>query len=91
MRAIKDMATRLNLKEPAINKAYEIYKQIEDKGIKGVSILAKVATVVFIASRIEKQPKGIKEILQVDQVSHKELSSCYKKVKELIPELKSQV
>ena len=27
----------------------------------------------------------------MDQVSHKELSSCYKKVKELIPELKSQV
>jgi transcription initiation factor TFIIIB Brf1 subunit/transcription initiation factor TFIIB len=27
----------------------------------------------------------------VDQVSHKELSSCYKKVKELLPELKSQV
>jgi transcription initiation factor TFIIIB Brf1 subunit/transcription initiation factor TFIIB len=47
--------------------------------------------VVFIASRIEKQPKGIKEILQVDQVSHKELSSCYKKVKELLPELKNQV
>ena len=54
MRAIKDMATRLNLKEPAVNKAYEIYKQIEDKGIKGVSVTAKVATVVFIASRIEK-------------------------------------
>ena len=54
MRAIKEMATRLNLKEPAVNKAYEIYKQIEDKGIKGVSITAKVATVVFIASRIEK-------------------------------------
>jgi len=26
MKAIKDMAQRLNLKEPALNKAYEIYK-----------------------------------------------------------------
>lgn len=85
------MAQRLNLKDPAINKACDIYKQIEDKGIRGVSITAKVATVVFVASRIEKQPKSIKEILNVDQVSHKELSSCYKKVKELIPELKQQV
>ncbi len=91
MKAIKDMAQRLNLKEPALNKAYEIYKQIEDKGIKGVGLPAKVATVIFIASRLEKQPKGIKEILQVDEVQHKELSSCYKKVKELIPELKNQV
>ena len=57
------MANRLNLKEPAFNKACEIYKQIEDKGIKGVSVNAKVATVIFVASRIEKQPKGIKEIL----------------------------
>jgi len=68
MKAIKDMAQRLNLKEPALNKAYEIYKQIEDKGIKGVGLRAKVATVIFIASRLEKQPKGIKEILLVDDV-----------------------
>jgi transcription initiation factor TFIIIB Brf1 subunit/transcription initiation factor TFIIB len=86
---IKEMATRLNLKEPVVNKAQEIYKQIEDKGIKGVSINSKVATVIFIASRIEKQPKTIKDILAQDQIQHKELSSCYKKVKELIPELKN--
>lgn len=38
MRQIRDMAARLNLKEPAMAKAQEIYKQIEDKGIKGVSL-----------------------------------------------------
>ena len=54
MRQIKELATRLNLKEPVVNKAQEIYKTIEDKGIKGVSMLAKVATVIFVASRIEK-------------------------------------
>ena len=58
------MCSRLNLKTPALNKAEEIYKQIEDKGIRGVSLLAKVATVVFIASRIEKQAKTIKDILK---------------------------
>jgi transcription initiation factor TFIIIB Brf1 subunit/transcription initiation factor TFIIB len=63
MRLIRDMASKLNLKEPAYNKACEIYKEIEDLGIKGVSINAKVATVVFIASRIERQPRGVKEIL----------------------------
>ena len=74
-----------------MNKAQEIYKTIEDKGIKGVSMLAKVATVIFVASRIEKQPKTIKDILAQDQIQHKELSSCYKKVKNLIPELKNLV
>lgn len=54
-------------------------------------MLAKVATVIFVASRIEKQPKTIKDILAQDQIQHKELSSCYKKVKNLIPELKNQV
>jgi len=91
MRQIKELATRLNLKEPVVNKAQEIYKTIEDKGIKGVSMLAKVATVIFVASRIEKQPKTIKDILAQDQIQHKELSSCYKKVKNLIPELKNLV
>lgn len=91
LRAIKEMAGRLNLKEPTQNRACEIYNKIEVKGIRGASLMAKVATVIFIASRIEKQPKGIKEILAIDQVSQKELSSCYKKIKELIPELKSQV
>lgn len=51
-----------------MNKAQEIYKTIEDKGIKGVSMLAKVATVIFVASRIEKQPKTIKDILAQDQI-----------------------
>jgi len=54
MRAIRDLATRLNLKEPVLNKAFEIYKMIEDRGIRGVSITAKVATVIFMAARIEK-------------------------------------
>ncbi len=85
------MAQRLNLKEPVVNKAQDLFKQIEDKGIKGVNLLAKVATVIFIASRLENQPKTIKDILKQDQVSHKELSNCYKKVKELIPELKNKV
>lgn len=54
LRAIRDITTRLNLKEPVFNKACEIYKEIEDRGIKGISLTAKVATVVFIASRLEK-------------------------------------
>jgi len=91
MRQIKDMAQRLNLKEPVVNKAQDLYKQIEDKGIKGVNLIAKVATVIFVASRLENQPKTIKDILKQDQVSHKELSNCYKKVKELIPEIKNKV
>jgi transcription initiation factor TFIIIB Brf1 subunit/transcription initiation factor TFIIB len=47
------MAQRLNLKEPVVNKAQDLFKQIQDKGIKGVNLLAKVATVIFIASRLE--------------------------------------
>ena len=37
-------------------------------------------------------PKSIKEILQVDKLlTQRELNSCYKKIKELIPELKNKV
>lgn len=44
---------KLNLKEPTQKKACEIYNTIEKRGIKGASISTKVATVVYIASRIE--------------------------------------
>ena len=90
--AIREMAGKLNIKEPTKNKACDIYHEIETKGIKGCSQLAKVSTVLFIASRIMNIPKSIKEILQVDKLlTQRELNSCYKKIKELIPELKNKV
>jgi len=52
-RAIREYAYQLNLKDPTINKANELYKQIEEKGIlKGKSVIAKVAAVIFVASRL---------------------------------------
>ncbi len=53
LRAIKDYSLHLNLKDGTVNKACEIYKIIEDNGsLKGKSIVAKVAAVIFVASRL---------------------------------------
>ena len=49
---IRDLASTLNLKETTIVKANDLYAQIEDNGqLKGKSVNAKVAAVIFIASR----------------------------------------
>lgn len=69
-----------------MNKAYELYKQIADEGtLRGRSIDSRVATIIFMASRIVDQHRPIKKILAFTECTEKELSKCYKKVKCLFP------
>ena len=83
---IKELAHCLNLKSQTLNKAFDMYKIISDsQGLKGRSIDARVATIIFMASRYEDQPKPIKTILAFTECSSKELSKCYKAIKEQFP------
>jgi transcription initiation factor TFIIIB Brf1 subunit/transcription initiation factor TFIIB len=50
-----------------------------------------VAAVIFIASRLTDNPKHIKQILTLTEVTEKEMNSCYKRIKEIIPEAKVTV
>ena len=50
---IKEISSCLSLKTATVDKAFELYKQIADNGkLKGRSIDARVATVIFMASRL---------------------------------------
>lgn len=83
------MKTNLNLKDILLAKAEEWLKKVEDNGsLKGKSVNAKVAAIIFIASRQVNQPKSIKSILDATQATQKELSSCYKKIKGIDPNVK---
>jgi transcription initiation factor TFIIIB Brf1 subunit/transcription initiation factor TFIIB len=77
----------LNLKDACINKAYELYKQINaNNDLRGRTVDSRVATVIFMASRLVDQSKPIEKILQFTECTKQELSRTYKKVKELFPE-----
>ena len=83
---IKEISSSLGLKAATIDKAFDLYKQIADDGkLKGRSIDARVATCIFMASRLVDQPKAIKKILVYSDCTEKDLSRCYKKVKDLFP------
>lgn len=83
---IKEISSCLGLKTATVDKAFDLYKQIADDGkLKGRSIDARVATCIFMASRLVDQPKAIKKILVYTDCSEKDLSRCYKKVKDLFP------
>jgi transcription initiation factor TFIIIB Brf1 subunit/transcription initiation factor TFIIB len=83
---IKEVATCVNIKEAAVDKAMQLYKQICDSSLlKGMSIDARVATCLFMATRLMDQHKPIKKILAYTECSEKELSKCYKKVKCMFP------
>ena len=50
---IKEIASCLSLKQATIEKGFELYKKIMDSGqLRGKSIDARVATVIFIATRM---------------------------------------
>jgi transcription initiation factor TFIIIB Brf1 subunit/transcription initiation factor TFIIB len=84
---IKEVAQCINIKDSTIDKSFQLYKQICDSGLlKGMSIDARVATCVFMATRLMDQHKPIKKILQYTECSEKELSKCYKKVKCMFPQ-----
>lgn len=81
------MASLVNLKEAVIEKSFQLFKQICDSGLlKGMSIDARVATCVFMATRLLDQHKPIKKILAYTECTEKELSKCYKKVKCMFPQ-----
>ena len=83
IRRIKELSHSLNLKADVISRSNDMLKQISDKDtLKGKSIDARVATIIFMASRLEQQPKPIKAILAFTDCTQKELSKCYKALKE---------
>jgi len=89
---IREVSSCLQLKDPTINKAYELYKLITDEGtLKGRGIDSRVATCIFMASRFVDQPKPIKKILAFTDCSEKDLSKCYKKVKYLFPQFQTRL
>ena len=58
---LRDLSVQLNIKESLMQKAQELLKKVEDDGrLKGKSMNAKVATIIFITSRQAEQPKPIK-------------------------------
>jgi len=75
------------MKEATIIMAQDIYKEIEDKEVlRGKSVNGKVAGAIYYASRRNNQPRALKKILGVLQVTFKELNSCTKKIRELFPD-----
>lgn len=49
---IRELKTSLNLKDALVSKAEELLKKVEDDGsLRGKSVNAKVAAIIFVASR----------------------------------------
>lgn len=89
---IKEIASCLSLKSATIDKAYELYKKIMDMGsLKGRSEDARVATVIFIATRMTDCHKPIEKILAFSECTKKEISKCYNKVKFLFPQYQTRL
>jgi len=60
-------------------KSKEMLYRIENaKVLKGRSIEAKVALVIFMTARNLKRPRRAKEIMEYIRTSEHEISQCYK-------------
>jgi transcription initiation factor TFIIIB Brf1 subunit/transcription initiation factor TFIIB len=65
--------------------AYQFLKKIEDsKELKGRSLEAKIAIVIFLASRKTGKSRKISDILKYAKTNEREISQSYKKLKNTI-------
>ena len=71
-----------------MNESYKLLKDIEDhKALKGHSLETKVACVIVFASRTCDKEKKIEDILKYVRTKKREISQCYKKLKNTFPHL----
>ncbi len=85
MNELEKMAAALNLPKPIKDEAAVIYRKAVEKGlVRGRSINSVVAAVIYIASRIHKQPKTLDEISKEikeklgENIEKKEIARCYR-------------
>ena len=65
-----------------MNYAMQYLKEIEDnKHLEGKSLEAKVAIVMFMASRKTGRPRKMTDIRKYAHTTEKEISQCYKELK----------
>lgn len=71
-----------------LHEANKLLKDIEDhKALKGHSLETKVACVIVFASRTCEKEKKIEDILKYVRTKKREISHCYKKLKNTFPYL----
>jgi transcription initiation factor TFIIIB Brf1 subunit/transcription initiation factor TFIIB len=70
-----------------------LFRIEEHKVLKGRSVDAKVALVIFMAARNLKRPKPINEIIDYIRTTHHEINNCYKVLKKsnIFPELDTRL
>lgn len=78
-REIATMCDQISLTKNIQDVAKQLYKRAEqDKILRGKSMDAAVACVIFIACRQEGVPRTFKEICQLTNVPKKTIGQCYK-------------
>lgn len=80
---INSIKSRLNLKDPTIEKAKEIYSEVIKKDLlagKKFNFNTQAAAILFIATNLSNFPKPSSEILKATQTTLKAMSQCFKMI-----------
>jgi transcription initiation factor TFIIB len=78
-REISNMADRINLPKPIVDRANILFKKVHDgKTLKGRSNDAIASACLYIACRQKGVPRTFKEICAVSNVCKKEIGRCFK-------------
>ena len=80
---ISSIKSTLNLKDPTIEKAKEIYKEVINKDLlagKNFSFNTQAAAILFIATNLSIYPKPSSEILKATQTTLKAMNQCFKMI-----------
>ena len=74
---IVEYEQRLNLRQPTVLKAKELFAKAQDSDLlKGKKLEAKVAAVIVVASQMTRFKKSIKEVSQIFDLPQKKINAC---------------
>ncbi|KAJ3116836.1 transcription initiation factor IIB [Phlyctochytrium bullatum] len=83
-RAIQTMCERMGLSKLVVDSAKQLFKRVEDEKIlKGKSHDAIQAACIYLACRHHGVTRTFKEVVQLTNVSKKEIGRCYKALQAL--------
>jgi len=85
VKKLEEIASLLDLKTNIIERAKENLKKVEEsKKLKGRSLEAVLASILFATLKQSNEPKNIKDIIQLLNLEKKDVMRCYSSIKSVL-------
>ena len=83
---IRHYSDMLNLSKSVQEISRNMFEKAEKLGkLKGKPLDAKVAAIVYMASKIANNPKNLREVIEIASCKRRDVTRCYKMLTDFMP------